>query len=145
MKQAALASVAILKVNRDDIEHRDYIENYVPFVVECIKGTSAPLVQLQHVQQLMLQELGLRGASIGSSCLHKRADCCIRGCLRGHFRPSRWGYSRLTNTAGFGENEGRLKPSTTRTPSGLVSSGEPWGELNFLQAFVKWLRAYERR
>ncbi|MCG7852775.1 MAG: hypothetical protein MIO92_09655, partial [Methanosarcinaceae archaeon] len=50
MSDAALASLAILKVNWDT-SGLDYIECFVPFVVECIRQSSEDVVSLNALQE----------------------------------------------------------------------------------------------
>ncbi|MGD0948913.1 MAG: hypothetical protein ABSA52_15995 [Candidatus Binatia bacterium] len=54
----AITSLAILKVNWD-ILHKDYIENFVPIVVECVINAPDDVVSLPHLQEALRSQFGL--------------------------------------------------------------------------------------
>lgn len=58
MSTAALASLAILKVNWDRLG-RDYIENFVPFVAEILRQSSEDVVSLPVLQESLRHRFGL--------------------------------------------------------------------------------------
>jgi hypothetical protein len=58
MNQDLINSLAILKVNFD--REVDYIENFVPFVAESLRGAPQPEVSTTQLQELMLERFGLR-------------------------------------------------------------------------------------
>lgn len=51
-----LVSIAILKVNFD--QGRDYIDNFIPFVAECIRLSPSPVVSLEYVQECIAKSFG---------------------------------------------------------------------------------------
>ena len=55
---SSLASLAILKVNWDRL-NRDYVENFVPFVVECARLAHEPVVSIPTVRNDMSVQFGL--------------------------------------------------------------------------------------
>jgi hypothetical protein len=55
---AALTSLAILKVNWDTLG-RDYIENFVPFVAEALRNSTADVVSLPDLQVAVRDQFGL--------------------------------------------------------------------------------------
>jgi len=57
MSERVTASLAILKVNWD--EGNDYIENFVPFLAECVRIAPQPEVSLPQLQTLMADTFGL--------------------------------------------------------------------------------------
>jgi hypothetical protein len=56
--RAAITSLAILKVNWDTLK-RDYIENFVPLVVECVRSAPDDVVALPQVQEALRSQFGL--------------------------------------------------------------------------------------
>lgn len=58
MTASSLTSLAILKVNWDRL-NRDYVENFVPFVVECARLASEPIISLPVVKEAMSARFGL--------------------------------------------------------------------------------------
>jgi hypothetical protein len=58
MQDSVIASLAILKVNWD--EGRDYIDNFVPFVAECLRRAPHPEVSLPDLQAALVQHFGFR-------------------------------------------------------------------------------------
>jgi len=58
MKTSTLTSLAILKVNAD-IFRKDYIENFVPFVAQCLKEQSSEVVSTLEIQKLLISKYGL--------------------------------------------------------------------------------------
>ena len=58
MTTTSLTSLAILKVNWDRL-NRDYIENFVPFVVECVRLAAEPIISLSKVRAEMSAQFGL--------------------------------------------------------------------------------------
>ena len=52
MNSYALTSLAILKVNWDRLG-KDYVENFVPFVVECARSSSEEAISLPDMQQMV--------------------------------------------------------------------------------------------
>jgi len=75
-----LVSVAILKVNWD--HGHDYIENFVPFVAECIRLSSSPVISLEELQQCMKQSFGLEVPQFALKTILKRVS--KRGFIRRH-------------------------------------------------------------
>ena len=59
MAQATLVSLAILKVNWD-VFGKDYVENFVPFVAEAVRLSTAAAVSLPELQQSVVDTFGLR-------------------------------------------------------------------------------------
>ena len=57
MPQSAIPSLAILKVNWD--EGRDFIENFVPFVAECIRVSPQPEVSVGDLQSAVRETFGI--------------------------------------------------------------------------------------
>ena len=58
MSNTTTVSLAILKVNWDTL-HKDYIENFVPFVTEAIRLMPVDVVSLPDLQKSMLMNFGL--------------------------------------------------------------------------------------
>ena len=58
MSSSALTSLAILKVNWDRLG-LDYVENFVPFVVECARSSSEEVISLPTMQQMVSDKFGL--------------------------------------------------------------------------------------
>ncbi len=58
MHPQAIPSLAILKVNWD--RGVDYIDNFVPFVAECLRGAPEPEVSMAYLQKAMIDSFGLR-------------------------------------------------------------------------------------
>lgn len=58
MTASTLTSLAILKVNWDRLK-RDYVENFVPFVVECARLAPEPIISLPTVREEMSARFGL--------------------------------------------------------------------------------------
>ena len=58
MPASSLTSLAILKVNWDRL-NRDYVENFVPFVVECARLAPEPIISLPTVREEMSTRFGL--------------------------------------------------------------------------------------
>jgi hypothetical protein len=57
MLRAAICSLAILKVNWDE-EKKDYIENFVPLVAECIRISKEDVISISELQKEMLSLFG---------------------------------------------------------------------------------------
>ena len=57
MPQSVIPSLAILKVNWD--EGRDYIENFVPFVAECIRMAPQPEISVGDLQAAVRDTFGI--------------------------------------------------------------------------------------
>ena len=79
MSSSALISLAILKVNWDRL-HVDYIENFVPFVVECARSRSEEVISLPTMQQMVSDNFRL---SLPQNALRM---IIIRATKRGYFR-----------------------------------------------------------
>jgi hypothetical protein len=58
MSKATIASLAILKVNWDHLK-KDYIENFVPMIVECIRLSDQDVIALPGLQEALQKEFGL--------------------------------------------------------------------------------------
>lgn len=58
MRQQTIYSLAILKANWED--GRTYIENFVPFALECLLKSKDPEVSLPELQQAISDEFGLK-------------------------------------------------------------------------------------
>lgn len=58
MRRSALASLAILKVNFENLG-RDYIDNFVPFIAESLRGAPDDPVSLPVLQAALKDEFGL--------------------------------------------------------------------------------------
>ena len=58
MTPSSLTSLAILKVNWDHLK-RDYVENFVPFVVECARLAPDPIISLPRIREDMSTRFGL--------------------------------------------------------------------------------------
>ncbi len=71
MAERVIASLAVLKVNWD--AGRDYIDNFVPFVVECIRTARDPEVSLPELQTDILSTFGLRIPQTALKTILKRA------------------------------------------------------------------------
>lgn len=57
MAQPVIPSLAILKVNFD--EGKDYIDNFVPFIAECLKSAPQPEVSVAELQESIADGFGL--------------------------------------------------------------------------------------
>ena len=79
MSSSALISLAILKVNWDHL-HIDYVENFVPFVVECARSSSEKVISLPDMQQMVHDKFRL---SLPQNALRM---IIIRATKRGYFR-----------------------------------------------------------
>ena len=79
MSSTALTSLAILKVNWDRLRI-DYVENFVPFVVECARTSSENVISLPTMQQMVSDKFGLR---LPQNTLRM---IIIRATKRGYFR-----------------------------------------------------------
>lgn len=55
---SVITSLAILKVNWDTLK-RDYIQNFVPFVVECVRTSADDVVSLPGLQESLRTQFGL--------------------------------------------------------------------------------------
>ena len=69
-----LVSIAILKVNFD--QGRDYIDNFIPFVAECIRLSPSPVVSLEHVQECIEKNFGFSIPQFALKTILKRAKKC---------------------------------------------------------------------
>jgi hypothetical protein len=58
MHDQVITSLAILKANWDS--GFDYIENFVPFVAECLRAAPRPEVSMDYLQQAMIDSFGLK-------------------------------------------------------------------------------------
>jgi len=58
VKSSTIVSLAILKANAD-ILHKDYIENFVPLVAQCIKEQAEEVVSVIEVQRSLKDKFGL--------------------------------------------------------------------------------------
>ena len=58
MSTSTLTSLAILKVNWDQ-RGIDYIENFVPFVVECARINSENVISLPSIRKILFEHFGL--------------------------------------------------------------------------------------
>jgi len=81
-----ITSLAILKVNWD--RGYDYIENFVPFVAECLRIAPQPEVSLPELQAAMFQTFGLRIPQGSLKTILKRA------VKRGYLEPTKGIYRR---------------------------------------------------
>ena len=59
MLEQTFASLAILKVNADH-KNKDYIEYFIPFVVEAVRLSDNEVIVLDEIQRRIAQEFGLR-------------------------------------------------------------------------------------
>ena len=55
----AVASLAFLKANWDSNKH-DYIENFVPFALHCVKTSASPTISLPALRDAIQSEFGIR-------------------------------------------------------------------------------------
>ena len=78
MTTSALTSLAILKVNWDHLG-ADYIENFVPFVVELARVSEDEVISLPSMQQSIRNEFGLLLPQ------HALRQIIIRATKRGYF------------------------------------------------------------
>ncbi|WP_129633636.1 hypothetical protein [Candidatus Oscillochloris fontis] len=58
MKASTLVSLAILKANADILK-KDYIENFVPIVAQCIKNHSEDVISTPEIQKSLKESFGL--------------------------------------------------------------------------------------
>lgn len=58
MTTKTAVSLAILKVNADRLQ-RDYLENFVPFLAECIRTSTDDVVSLPNLQEAVQRQFGL--------------------------------------------------------------------------------------
>ena len=58
MSGKLLASLAMIKTNWDRLG-RDYIENFIPLVAECLRLSDAEVVSMADVQSSLRSEFGL--------------------------------------------------------------------------------------
>ena len=58
MTSKALLGLAFIKVNWDGLG-KDYVENFVPLVAECLRQSNAPLVSLPDLQKKIQESFGL--------------------------------------------------------------------------------------
>ncbi len=58
MNRSTLSSLAILKVNWDQLGH-DYLQNFVPLVAECIRRGSDEVVALPELRAQLAEDFGL--------------------------------------------------------------------------------------
>jgi len=73
MGQEALVSLAILKVNWDE-KGRDYVDNFVPFVVETIKSSESDRISLAALQTALRERFGLLVPQGALNTLLRRAE-----------------------------------------------------------------------
>lgn len=59
MSNSTILSLAILKVNWDEPESKDYLDNFVPFIGECIRLTEDDVVAIPILQQDLKTRFGL--------------------------------------------------------------------------------------
>jgi hypothetical protein len=76
---SVLISLAVLKVNWDQ-QRKDYIENFVPFVLECIRTADADVVSMVNLQTQLAREFRLSIPQSVLSVILRRA--ARRGFLR---------------------------------------------------------------
>ena len=76
---SSLTSLAILKVNWDH-QGRDYIENFVPFIVECARTQSELIITLPEIQSNVSDTFGLKLPQNALKLIIRRA------VKRGYFR-----------------------------------------------------------
>ena len=78
MTNPTIVSLAILKVNYD--LGRDYLENFVPIVAECIRLSETDIVSIPEIQSLLRKVFGLRipqnSIKIVLSRVRKRGFIC---------------------------------------------------------------------
>lgn len=79
MTTSSLTSLAILKVNWDRL-NRDYIENFVPFVVECARLSADPVISLPIIKKEMSARFSLDLPLNTLRCVFNRA------AKRGYFK-----------------------------------------------------------
>ena len=72
MSEQLITSLALLKVNWD--RGRDYIENFVPFVVECLRLAPTDEISLPQVQSAMRENFGLTIPQGALKTILKRAS-----------------------------------------------------------------------
>jgi len=77
---SVLVSLAILKAN-SDLRRRDYVENFLPFCVECLRNDPAEVVSLPAVRDQILKDFGLDLPASVISTILKRLQ--LRGILSG--------------------------------------------------------------
>lgn len=78
MATEAITSLAILLVNWDD--GKDYIDNFVPFVGQCIISLNPEVVSSQELQELLQRDFGLRVPQNTIKSILKKAE--RRGYVR---------------------------------------------------------------
>ena len=86
MSQTVVTSLAILNVNWN--RKRDYIENFVPFVSDCLRAASQDEVSLQQLQADVVARFGLRIPLSALRTILGRAQ------QRGYVRPEHGIYRR---------------------------------------------------
>lgn len=79
MRQATLASLAILKVNWDNKGH-DYADNFLPFVLEAIQRAERPEISVSDIQKRIREDFGLIIPQGALNTLLRRAE--RRGAVR---------------------------------------------------------------
>lgn len=67
MPSPALLGLAFLKANWDN-KKKDYIDTFVPLVIECLRDYDYETVHLEPLQKIMLDKFRLK---IPQSCIHK--------------------------------------------------------------------------
>ena len=58
LSDARLASLAILRINWDT-QQQSWIDNFVPFVVECLRISAARPLEMGEVQRTLRDQFGL--------------------------------------------------------------------------------------
>lgn len=125
-QQAVIASLAILKVNSD--HGADYIDNFVPFVGECLRKATADEVSLGDLQVQMKSEFGLE---VPQAALRSVLDRAVRaGFATREHRLYRRNKAAL-DASGFESSRQRALREVTALVDGLRSHSmtllpEPW-------------------
>jgi hypothetical protein len=72
MSHKAVISLAILKVNSE--QGKDYIENFVPFVLQCVCSIGEPVISVAQVQTKMQEDFGLNVPQNALNVIFHRAS-----------------------------------------------------------------------
>lgn len=112
MREESLTSLAILKVNWDDKGH-DYVENFVPFVVEALKAAPQDQISVTEVQVYIRQNFGLLIPQGALNTLLRRAE--RRGYVRWEHRVC------VRNNTSLDSNFERTRSNVRRQQEALIS------------------------
>lgn len=112
MVESVITSLAILKVNWDRLG-QDYIENFVPFVAECLRNAPQPEISLPQLQGAISESFGLR---IPQGALRTILRRCAR---RGYVSRIHGVYQRIDRVLSR-VNLAQIRTSVMRRYEGLL-------------------------